>query len=88
MLEQYIVQNDNLSSRIIDNEVIILTEDGHLHVLNEIASLIWQNADGKTKVSEITEKIRKEYEVDLETAKQDAIGFIKELKMKNLVTIV
>lgn len=87
MLQQCIFQNNNLSSRIIDSEVVILTKDGYLHVLNKIASLIWENADGKTKVSEIIEKICQEYEVDQETAKQDAIGFIRDLKIKNLVTI-
>ena len=88
MLQRCIIQNESLTSRMIDNELVILTEDGHLHVLNEIALLIWQNADGKTNLLEIIEKICKEYEVDRETAKQDAMDFIRELQMNKLIAMV
>ncbi len=65
-------RNPKLAWREIDGEAVIISpEDSHVHELNETASLVWSNADGKHSVDEIAGVIAARYEVALPEAKAD-----------------
>ncbi len=54
--------------------------------LNEIATLIWQAADGTTPLSRIiSDKICAEYDIDEETAIRDAERFVEALSSHGIL---
>jgi hypothetical protein len=80
------VRNPKLAWREIDGEAVIISpEDSHVHELNETASLIWTNADGKHSVDEIAGVIAARYEVELLEAKADVDQLIEVLSAKGLL---
>lgn len=87
MLNDYIgINNNKLAYRIIDGEVVIIDlKDNKLHVLNPVATFIWEHLDGQTQIKDIVKKISKEFDVDSDTAERDCIDVISDLKKKNLV---
>ena len=79
-------RNPKLAWREIDGEAVIISpEDSHVHELNETASLIWTNADGKHSVDEIAGVIAARYEVELLEAKADVDELIGVLSAKGLL---
>ena len=79
-------RNPKLAWREIDGEAVIISpEDRHVHELNETASLIWTNADGKHSVDQIAGIIATRYEVELLEAKADVDELIEVLSAKGLL---
>jgi Coenzyme PQQ synthesis protein D (PqqD) len=79
-------RNPKLAWREIDGEAVIISpEDSHVHELNETASLIWTNADGKHSVDEIAGVIAARYDVGLLEAKADVDELIGVLSAKGLL---
>jgi len=60
--------------------MIMSARDSTLFTLNEVATTIWQAADGRTPLSEIVEsKVCTEFEIAPEQAFEDAESFVREL---------
>lgn len=77
----YIARSSEIASRNLDGEMIIMSaRDSTLFTLNEVATAIWEAADGETTLEEIVErKICPEYEVDSATALRDAQELVQQL---------
>jgi predicted transcriptional regulator len=81
-------RNPKLAWREIDGEAVIISpEDSHVHELNETASLIWKNADGKHDLDEIAAAIVEAYDVPVVVAQADVRELITTLSEKGLLTI-
>ena len=79
-------RNPKLAWREIDGEAVIISpEDSHVHELNETASIIWANADGKHSVDEIAGVIAARYEVELTEAKADVDELVEVLSAQGLL---
>ena len=79
-------RNPKLAWREIDGEAVIISpEDSHVHELNETASLIWKNADGKHSADEIARVVAESYDVGLAAAKADVEELIEALSTKGLL---
>lgn len=64
----------------IDNEtILVLTQQGQVKVINEIGGLIWELSKNATTFADILRVIVAEYNIDSQTARQDAKKFIQEL---------
>ncbi len=62
--------------------------DSTFFTLNEVATLIWQAADGRTPLSDIvTGKICPEFEVDPEQAGRDAEQFVNDLSQHGILLV-
>ncbi len=60
--------------------MIMSAVDSTFFTLNEVATVIWQAADGRTPLSDIVaSKICSEFEVDPEQAERDVEQFVSEL---------
>lgn len=77
----YIARSSEIASRNLDGEMIIMSaKDSTLFTLNEVATAIWEAADGQTPLEQIVEqKICAEFDVDQATALQDARELVKQL---------
>jgi hypothetical protein len=82
MSDLYIARSREVAARALGGEMMIMSaRDSTLFNLNELGTLIWQSADGATKLKDIVErKISAEYEVDADSALADAVAFVRELE--------
>lgn len=51
-----------------------------VYTLNETGAFIWEHIDGKRSLSEITDLLVQEYEIEYEIAKDDIISFVENMK--------
>jgi hypothetical protein len=56
------------------------------HTLNDTALRIFELCDGESSISDIAEMLTKEYEVDLETARNDVTRVAEKLEELNVLT--
>ncbi len=82
------VPNDTFCVREVGEETIILSEDGSdLHCLDEMATFIWKNINGKNSLGIILERIFDDYEVSKEVVEKDLVHFINALVEKGIISI-
>ncbi len=89
MSSLYFARTRDIAARALDGEMMIMsTLDSTLYNLNELGTLIWRFADGRTPLSDIvTQKVCAEFEVEPEQALTDAEGFLRELAEHGLLTL-
>jgi hypothetical protein len=68
--------------------MIMSAVDSTFFTLNEVATLIWQAADGRTPLSEIvTRKICPEFDVNPDQAGRDAEQFVNDLSQHGILLV-
>jgi hypothetical protein len=78
--------NPLLAWREIDNSVVIISpEDSLVHELNDTASFIWKQFNGKNTFEEIAARLVEEYEIDTATALADVERLATALGEKGLL---
>jgi len=77
----YIARSSAIAARALAGEMMIMNSaDSTFFTLNEVATTIFQAADGRTPLREIVrDKICGQFEVDLDEAQADAEQFVAEL---------
>jgi hypothetical protein len=88
MSEKYISRSDAIAARLLGDEMMIMSAvDSTFFTLNEVATLIWQAADGRTSLSQIADKICQEFDVDKQQAEHDTEQFVDELATHGILLI-
>jgi hypothetical protein len=89
MAEKYIARSTAIAARMLGGEMMVMSAaDSTFFTLNEVASAIWQAADGRTPLSEIVDgKICQEFEVDREQAQRGADRFVNELSEYGILLV-
>jgi len=87
--EKYIRRSRKTAARMVGGEMVVLSVvDSSLYNLNEIASLVWQAADGTTPLRAIVEeRIVPHFEIDAETAYRDALELISALGHRGILEV-
>jgi len=68
--------------------MVMSTVDSNFFTLNEVATVIWQAADGRTPLSEIvSDCVCREFEVDPQAASRDAEHFVDELSQHGILLV-
>jgi hypothetical protein len=68
--------------------MIMSAVDSTFFTLNEVATLIWQAADGRTPLSDIViNKICLEFDVDSDHAGRDAEQFVNDLSQHGILLV-
>ena len=77
----YVARSSKIAARMMGDEMMImLAPDSTLFTLNEVASVIFNAADGITPLEAIVaERVCSEFDVELEVALRDAEYVVKEL---------
>lgn len=85
----YFARRDSIAARRIGAETLVMSaEDCSLLTLNEIASLIWEAADGLTPLDQmVATTICVSFDVEPERAMLDAEAVVKNLAMKGVLEI-
>jgi hypothetical protein len=89
MAEKYIARSSAIAARMLGGEMMVMsTTDSTFFTLNEVATAIWQAADGCTALSDIVaNKICQEFDVDQERAQLGADHFVDELSQHGILLV-
>lgn len=89
MAEKYIARSTAIAARMLGGEMMIMSAaDSTFFTLNEVATIIWQAADGQTPLSQIVAgRICREFEVDSDRAQQGAEHFVDELSQHGILLV-
>ena len=89
MAEKYIARHSAIAARMLGGEMMVMsTKDSTFFSLNEVATVIWQAADGRTPLSEIvTNQICQKFDVDQERAQRGADHFVGELSQHGILVV-
>jgi Coenzyme PQQ synthesis protein D (PqqD) len=89
MPDTYIARSTAIAARMLGGEMMIMSAvDSTFFTLNEVATVIWQAADGRTTLSEIIEhRVCPEFEVEPDVARRDAEQFVDELSQHGILLV-
>jgi len=89
MSSVYIARSSQIAARSLGGEMMIMSaRDSTLFSLNEVGSVIWQAADGKTPLEEIVERqVCAEFDVEPAEALKDAEDFVRELAAHGILAV-
>lgn len=88
MTEKYISRSTGIAARLLGGEMMIMSAvDSTFFTLDEVATLIWQAADGRTPLSHIARKISLEYDVSESQATDDVVEFINDLSKHGILLV-
>jgi Coenzyme PQQ synthesis protein D (PqqD) len=89
MAETYIARSTAIAARMLGGEMMIMSAaDSTFFTLNEVATVIWQAADGNTPLSQIVEhRVCQEFEIEPEVAQRDAEQFVNELSQHGILVV-
>jgi len=89
MSEQYIARSSSIAARTMGAETMVMSAlDSTFFTLNEVASVIWEAADGKTPLSRIiSERVCRNFEIDADSATRDALEFVEELAKHGILLV-
>jgi hypothetical protein len=85
----YIARSSSIAARALAGEMMVMNSaDSTFFTLNEVATVIFQAADGRTPLREIVEKrVCEEFDVDPEQAQKDAEDFVSELSSHGILLV-
>ncbi len=89
MSEKYIARSSQIAARVLGGEMMVMSSvDSTFFTLNEVATAIWQAADGRTPLAEIViRNVCGEFEVDPKIARRDAEKFVNELSHHGILLV-
>ena len=91
ILDSYFIKGDDLITRHIAGETLIVPVKGHvgdldsIYTLNEVGSRIWQLMDEGMPLKQIVKAIGSEYEVSEEEAERDVLELFDSLQSAGLM---
>lgn len=85
----YVARSSHVAARLLGDEVMIMSAGtSTLFTLNEVATRIWEAADGATPLLEIVRnKICELYEVTLDVALKDAENLVEQLASHGILVL-
>jgi hypothetical protein len=84
----YVARSKQVAARMLGGEMMIMSpRDTTLFNLNDVGSVIWESADGKTPLDDIVARLCAEFDVAPEVARQDAETFIHELTEHGIMRV-
>jgi len=89
MSEKYISRSTAIAARMLGGEMMIMSAvDSTFYTLNEVATAIWQAADGVTPLSVIvSSKVCSQFDVSPEAAERDAQEFVANLSHHGILLV-
>lgn len=89
MAVTYIARSSRIAARMIGGEMMIMSPvDSTFFTLNDVATTIWQAADGKTPLEDIVQKqVCTEFDVEPEVARRDSEQFVADLSQHGILIV-
>ena len=79
--KRYVARSSAIAARVIGNETMVMSaSNSTLFTLDEVATVIWDAADGATPLDEIVANtVCNRFDVTPETATRDAVVLVEQL---------
>lgn len=92
LTEKFIKRNPQCAFRVIDNQALVVKvsadEGNRVYSLNSTGTLIWELADGTTKLSDIASAAKVKFEVtDDEMLLADLDEFVEDMAGRDLLEV-
>ena len=89
MSDKYIARSSAIAARLLGGEMMVMSAaDSTFFTLNEVATVIWQAADGRTPLAQIVERtVCQEFDVEPEAALRDAEQFVTDLTQHGILLV-
>jgi hypothetical protein len=83
------IEDNAVWTKLDEAVMIIATVESQEKVLNlnKTAAFLWESSDGKIPVGTLIEQMCQKYDVNSETAFNDAVVFIEDMKKRGLITV-
>ncbi len=76
----YYQQRTDVKTEEVDGETIVLDDqNGYIHQLNESASFVWNQCDGKSSLTEIVRRFAEAFDLEEMVAGRDVSEVIEKL---------
>lgn len=87
--KRYVARSKEIAARRLGSETMIMSgRDSTLYTLNEVATVIWEAADGLTPLDEIvSERVCTEFDVAPEEASRDAHALVAEMAEHGILLV-
>lgn len=87
--QQYVARSQKIAARMMGEEMMIMSAvDSTLFTLNDVATAIWNAADGSNTLEEIVfEKVCEQFEVTQETGLKDAEELVVRLAEHGILIV-
>lgn len=86
-LDTRLKQSKEIVHQSMPPETILLNLDnGYYYSTNRIGSAVWEHCNGINTIEQIIESISKECGISPEVAKEDILGFVREMIKEGIVT--
>jgi Coenzyme PQQ synthesis protein D (PqqD) len=87
--KRYVARSTMIAARVLGEETMVMSATtSTLFTLDEVASVIWEAADGATPLEEIVKKnVCAQYDVPLEVALKDAEVLVEQLAEHGLLLL-
>jgi hypothetical protein len=85
----YIARSSAIAARALAGEMMVMNSaDSTFFTLNDVATVIFQAADGRTPLHEIVrDHVCEQFDVDPEQAQKDAEQFVAELSTRGILLV-
>lgn len=89
MSETYIARSTTIAARMLAGEMMVMNSvNSTFFTLNEVATAIWQAADGRTPLRQIVrDTVCEQFDVTPEEAIADAEHFVAELSSHGILLV-
>jgi hypothetical protein len=86
---RYVARSTAIASRVLGNETMVMSAtNSTLFTLDEVATVIWEAADGATPLAEIVAKqVCAQYDIAPEVALKDAEALVEQLAEHGLLLL-
>lgn len=85
----YVATSKAIAARMLGGEMMVMSvRDSTFFTLNEVATVIWRAADGRTPLAQIVaQNVCREFDVDFETARRDAEDVVQRLAEHGILIV-
>jgi hypothetical protein len=86
---KYLARSSQIAARMLGGEMMIMSPlDSTFFTLNEVATVIWQAADGRTTLEQIVrDRVCPAFEVEPGIAQKDSEEFVDELSRHGILLV-
>jgi len=84
-----VVRVEGLCSGELDGEAVLMSIDqGRYYGMDRIGSRVWELMETPFIISDLCDKLQKEYEVNPEECERDVLEFLNQLAEANLLRVI